>query len=92
MERVAFCNSGTKAVMVALRLARLATGRNKIVIFSGAYHGQFDGVLAMPASNGEEKLTATPVLPGVLQRMVDAVFFRKITSEFLKLMLRKMSG
>jgi malonyl CoA-acyl carrier protein transacylase len=73
MERVAFCNSGTEAVMVALRLARLATGRNKIVIFSGAYHGQFDGVLAMPAGNGKEKLTSTPALPGVLQGMVDDV-------------------
>ena len=70
MERIAFCNSGTEAIMTALRLARLATGRDKIVIFKGAYHGQFDGVLAA-AANKKEKLITTPLLPGVLQKMVD---------------------
>ncbi len=44
-ERVAFYNSGTEAIMVAIRLARAATGRNKIVIFSGSYHGMSDGLL-----------------------------------------------
>ncbi|NET44014.1 type I polyketide synthase [Okeania sp. SIO2B3] len=72
MERVAFCNSGTEAVMTALRLARLATGRDKIVIFNDSYHGQFDGVLAMATSN-EKEIASMPVLPGILQRMVDDV-------------------
>ncbi len=45
VERVAFCNSGTEAVMTALRLARLATGRAKVALFTGSYHGHFDGVL-----------------------------------------------
>ncbi|XYJ23460.1 aminotransferase class III-fold pyridoxal phosphate-dependent enzyme [Bacillus velezensis] len=47
VERVAFYNSGTEAVMVALRLARAATGRKKVVAFSGSYHGTFDGVLGV---------------------------------------------
>ncbi len=55
-ERAAFCNSGTEAVMTALRLARAATGRGKIVLFAGSYHGHSDGVLAaataMPSSAG----------------------------------------
>ncbi|MBE9190296.1 aspartate aminotransferase family protein [Gloeocapsopsis crepidinum LEGE 06123] len=46
MERVAISNTGTEAVMTALRLARAATGRHKIVMFSGSYHGHFDGTLA----------------------------------------------
>jgi len=46
MERVTISNTGTEAVMTALRLARAATGRNKIVMFSGSYHGHFDGTLA----------------------------------------------
>ena len=46
VERVAFSNTGTEAVMVALRLARAATRRNKIVLFRDSYHGIFDGVLA----------------------------------------------
>ncbi|MEA5622677.1 aminotransferase class III-fold pyridoxal phosphate-dependent enzyme [Nostoc sp. UHCC 0251] len=46
MERVTFCNTGTEAVMTALRLARTTTGQNKIALFTGSYHGHFDGVLA----------------------------------------------
>src|SRR3546814_20338414 len=42
-DRVAFLNSGTEAVMVALRLARTVTGRDQVVIFRGAYHGHSIG-------------------------------------------------
>ena len=45
MERVAFANTGAEAVMVALRLARAATGRNKIVVFSISYHGSSDATI-----------------------------------------------
>ena len=47
-ERVAFCNTGTEAVMVALRLARAATRRHHIAMFTGSYHGHFDSVLIGP--------------------------------------------
>ncbi len=46
VDRVVFTNTGTEAVMAAVRLARAATGRNQLVIFSGSFHGTFDGVLA----------------------------------------------
>ncbi len=46
VERVSFCNSGTEAVMTALRLARTVTGRTKIAMFTNSYHGTFDGTLA----------------------------------------------
>jgi glutamate-1-semialdehyde aminotransferase len=45
MARVAFANTGAEAVMVALRLARAATGRNKIVVFAGSYHGSSDATI-----------------------------------------------
>jgi glutamate-1-semialdehyde aminotransferase len=45
MERAAFANTGAEAVMVALRLARAATGRNKIVVFAGSYHGSSDATI-----------------------------------------------
>ncbi|MDX9860533.1 MAG: aminotransferase class III-fold pyridoxal phosphate-dependent enzyme, partial [Rhodospirillales bacterium] len=51
-ERVAFGNTGSEAVMVAIRLARAATGRSRIVIFKNAYHGIFDGVLATEDDEG----------------------------------------
>ncbi|TKH36336.1 non-ribosomal peptide synthetase [Paenibacillus polymyxa] len=72
VERVAMYNSGTEAVMVALRLARAATGRAKVVIFAGSYHGTFDGVLAL-GSAGDNKEHSTPLAPGILQHMVDDV-------------------
>lgn len=69
-ERVAFCNTGTEAVMTALRMARAVTGRKKIVIFSGSYHGHFDGTLGMAeASNTTEP--AVPMTAGILQNMVE---------------------
>lgn len=50
MEQVRFLSSGTEAVMTALRLARAATGRNKIVKFSGGYHGHSDSLLVKAGS------------------------------------------
>ena len=44
VERVRFANSGTEAVMLALRVARAFTGRAKILRFRGCYHGSYDGV------------------------------------------------
>jgi glutamate-1-semialdehyde 2,1-aminomutase len=48
VERVRFANSGTEAVMAALRLARAFTGRPAVLRFAGCYHGAYDGVLDSP--------------------------------------------
>ena len=45
VEQVVFNNSGTEAVMVALRIARAVTGRNRIGKFEGGYHGSSDFVM-----------------------------------------------
>lgn len=50
MDMVRFVNSGTEAVMSALRLARAFTQRNKIIKFIGCYHGHWDGVLVKAGS------------------------------------------
>jgi glutamate-1-semialdehyde aminotransferase len=44
-ERVAFCNTGAEAIMGAVRLARAATGRDTIAVFSQSYHGSYDATL-----------------------------------------------
>ena len=49
-ERVRLVNSGTEATMTALRLARGATGRSKVVKFAGNYHGHGDALLAAGGS------------------------------------------
>ncbi|NBP09639.1 MAG: glutamate-1-semialdehyde-2,1-aminomutase [Betaproteobacteria bacterium] len=50
MERVRFTSSGTEAAMSALRLARGATGRTKILKFEGCYHGTADSLLVKAGS------------------------------------------
>ncbi len=50
VEMVRLVNSGTEAVMSALRLARAFTGRERIIKFEGAYHGHSDGLLVKGGS------------------------------------------
>ncbi|PZA12811.1 non-ribosomal peptide synthetase [Rhodopseudomonas palustris] len=63
-ERVAFCNTGSEAVMAAIRVARAVTGRQKVVVFSGAYHGQFDEVLIKSCRAGSVP-GALPIASGI---------------------------
>ena len=72
MERVAFCNTGSEAVLAALRTARTVTGRERIVVFKGSYHGIFDEVLARGTNLGGERRTF-PIAPGIPPRMVQGV-------------------
>ena len=63
-ERVAFCNTGSEALMAAIRTSRTISGRNIIAMFAGGYHGIFDEVLARPlVINGE--LRSIPIAPGI---------------------------
>src|SRR5580700_10297544 len=50
IKKVRMCNSGTEATMSAVRLARGFTGRNKIIKFSGCYHGHSDSLLIKAGS------------------------------------------
>ncbi|MBC3787161.1 non-ribosomal peptide synthetase/type I polyketide synthase [Spirosoma utsteinense] len=71
-ERVAFCNTGTDAVMNALRIARTATQKQKVVLFKGFYHGTFDGYLAEAVQDGES-IYSKPVAPGTTPGMIEDV-------------------
>lgn len=50
VEKMRFVSSGTEAVMSALRLARAATGRQKVLKFEGCYHGHVDSLLVKAGS------------------------------------------
>lgn len=50
IEQIRFMNSGTEAVMTAVRLARGITGRSKIIKFNGCYHGHLDAMLIKAGS------------------------------------------
>ncbi len=72
LERVAFTNSGTEAVMTALRLARAMTGRSKIVFFEHAYHGHANDTMAISQwHNGV--LKSKPISAGIPQGIIDEV-------------------
>jgi amino acid adenylation domain-containing protein len=68
-ERITFCNTGSEAVMAALRLSRTVTGREKLVVFAGAYHGQFDEVLIKGVKAGLPP-KALPIAPGIPSKSV----------------------
>jgi glutamate-1-semialdehyde 2,1-aminomutase len=63
IERVRFVSSGTEAAMSAVRVARAATGRERIVKFAGCYHGHADAFLVQ-AGSGALTL-GVPTSPGV---------------------------
>ena len=79
VERVRFCNSGTEAVMVALRVARAFTGRPLVAKIEGGYHGSWDGVEAsvepeLADAGPAERPAAVPesigLLPGATESVV----------------------
>ncbi|MEM7129590.1 MAG: amino acid adenylation domain-containing protein [Chloroflexota bacterium] len=70
VERVTLTNSGTEAVMTALRMARTVTDRKKVVIFSGSYHGQFDGTLALADETGRSEPVAPGITPGTVEDLI----------------------
>jgi glutamate-1-semialdehyde 2,1-aminomutase len=59
IDRIRFVNSGSEAVMTAIRLARGYTGRNVIVKFDGCYHGASDSVLVKPGASYFDPGTAS---------------------------------
>ncbi len=71
-ERVTFCNTGSEAVMAAMRLARTVTGRKTIIFFAGDYHGNFDEVLAKNVGSADAP-RSVPIAPGIPAESVQNV-------------------
>ena len=63
VERLRFVSSGTEAAMSAIRLARAATSRDRIIKMAGGYHGHADALLVQPGSGA----TGLPASAGVTQ-------------------------
>ncbi|GJL62118.1 MAG: hypothetical protein NPIRA04_07720 [Nitrospirales bacterium] len=86
MERISFCNTGSEAVMAALRMARTITGRTKIAYFTGDYHGMFEEVLSR-AQVRHGNLYTVPAAPGITQEAVDnAIVLEYGSPETLKIL------
>ena len=65
-DRAALCNTGSEAVLGAMRIARTVTGRSLIVAFSTSYHGINDEVIV----RGSKKLKSFPAASGILPEAV----------------------
>lgn len=70
-EMVAFCNSGSEATYTALRVARAATGRRKLIKFQGCYHGWHDAVLMNVITPAEKVGHKDPLSAGMTPEVVD---------------------
>jgi acyl transferase domain-containing protein/glutamate-1-semialdehyde aminotransferase len=64
-DRAGLCNTGSEAVMAALRIARTVTGRSTVVVFTGSYHGTFDEVLVRAGKSGKGLSAAPGVMSGM---------------------------
>ena len=65
-KRVFLTNSGAEAVETAIKLARVRTGRQKIVSFFGAFHGRTYGAMSLTASKPVQRKGYAPLLPEVI--------------------------
>ena len=65
-DRAGLCNTGSEAVLGAMRIARTVTGRSIIVAFTGSYHGITDEVIV----RGSKKLKTFPAAPGIMPEAV----------------------
>ncbi|MDH3716819.1 MAG: aminotransferase class III-fold pyridoxal phosphate-dependent enzyme, partial [Planctomycetota bacterium] len=71
-DRMTYCQSGSEAVLGALRAARTVTGRDRIALFAGAYHGRVDCVVVRPTVV-DGKRHSLPQVPGIPAHMVEDV-------------------
>ncbi len=89
-ERVTFCNTGSEAVIAALRLARTVTGRSKIALFAGSYHGIDDEVLVR-GQNLNGVLAAMPAALGISpHKLQDVLVLPYGRAESLAILERRM--
>ena len=69
-ERAALCNTGSEAVLGALRMARTVTGRSLVVAFSNSYHGINDEVVVRGTRQLQSRPAASGILPEAVQNML----------------------
>lgn len=103
IKKIRFVNSGTEAVMGAVRLARAYTGRDKIIKFADSYHGSADyllvkagsglATLGIPASAGVPKdfIKHTLVIPFGEKEALEAVF-KKYKNEIAAVLVEPVGG
>jgi glutamate-1-semialdehyde aminotransferase len=69
-DRAAVCNTGSEAVLGAMRMARTVTGRSLIISFSGSYHGINDEVILRGSKSHRSYPGAPGIMPEAVQNML----------------------
>lgn len=87
-ERAAFCNTGSEAVLGAMRVARTVTGRQKIIVFNGSYHGICDEVII----RGSKKGKSFPAAPGITNDAVSNMIVLDYGTEESLNIIREMAS
>ncbi|QQR87450.1 MAG: amino acid adenylation domain-containing protein [Flavobacteriales bacterium] len=70
LERAAVCNTGSEAVLGAMRMARTVTGRSLIISFAGSYHGINDEVIIRGSKSKKSYPAAPGIMPEAVQNML----------------------
>lgn len=86
-DRAALCNTGSEAVLGAMRIARTTSGKSIIVSFSGSYHGINDEVLI----RGTKKLKSFPAASGIMPEAVQNMLVLEYGSEESLQIIRQRS-
>jgi glutamate-1-semialdehyde aminotransferase len=87
-DRAALCNTGSEAVLGALRIARTVTGRALVVAFTGSYHGINDEVIV----RGSRQMKSRPAAPGILPEAVQNMLILDYgTDESLRIIQERAS-
>ena len=87
-DRAALCNTGSEAVLGAIRIARTVTGRSLIVAFSGSYHGINDEVII----RGTKKLKSFPAAPGIMPEAVQNMLILDYGTDESLQIIRERAG
>ena len=86
-DRAALCNTGSEAVLGAMRIARTVTGRSLIIVFSGSYHGIIDEVIVRGTKDGK----AIPAAPGIMPEGVQNILVLDYGTEDTLAIIHKRS-
>ncbi len=103
IDNIRFVNSGTEAVFSALRLARAYTNKNKIIKFSGCYHGHTDALLVaagsgvvtlgLPGSKGVPEKAVSDTLVAIYNDIESVeMLFNKFENEIAAVIIEPVAG
>ena len=91
-KRVGFCNTGSEAVLGAMRIARTVSGKDKIISFNGSYHGIHDEVIIRGAKGGRAISAAPGITDESVSNMIVLEYGTKESLEKIKDIIHEVAA